>query len=150
MARITHTGGRHFINAPAAFGEALYSLPAPVGIYGGEVTLLVSAGVFGLLTVIGSMDLGASWSHVFVGPLRIPPDDGVQTVRFSTLDPAAGHSGCTHYRVKFEVPPCSPHVEVMHIGGCGQEYRNNPELLPSGVLQPMARLKRWVSNLRTR
>lgn len=149
--RIKYTGGKRFLDAQAAPGEVIYSEPLPVALYGGAaITLLASAGVVGILTIEGSMDLCASWSHVFVGPLRVLPDEGPQTVNFSTLDPEGGHSGCTHYRATFQALPSDPRVEVVHISGNGQEYRDHPSLLPSGQLGPVARLKRWASKLRSR
>lgn len=151
-ARITHTGGKRLLDAPVSPGVALFSDPLPVAIYGGgAVTLLAAPGVPGLLSVEGSMDLCISWTHTFLGPLRLMPETNPQTINFSTTDAhGSPYSGCTHYRVKFEALQLAPHVEVVHISGCGQEYRDGRAVLPSGVLPPLARLKRWAANLRVR
>lgn len=151
MARITHMGGTRLLDAPMPPGGAIFSDPLPVADYGGDVTLLAAPGVPGLLTVEGSLNLGLTWTHTFLGPLRLIPETSPQTINFQTIDAnGSPFSGCTHYRVKFEALQFEPHIEVVHVSGCGQAYRDRPELLPSGVVKPVARFRRWVSTLRTR
>lgn len=152
-ALITFFGGTSLIEDQATPGSVTYSRPMPVGTYGGaEVTLLAASGIGGRLTVEGSMDLGTSWSYAFSGPIKVHPGEPAQQMRFSTLDPAGGHQGCTHFRLAFEALPDDRRVAVRHISGNGHEYRAGTALLPTGQPQrgPLGVIKRWASKLRGR